>query len=84
MSKHDKTADWLGQNAIAVRGTRGNMNMREEAKIRVAMLHHPKYGSIMMQGNLQSNFFVTLLPLGTLVYTFQPHIILMLSAYQIS
>lgn len=58
MSKQDKTEDWLGENAIAVRGgqggywsTGGNMRIGRRSIIRVAMLHHPKVPSIMMQGN---------------------------------
>lgn len=44
MSKQDKTEDWLGENAIAVRGTGDTGGgYADRAKIKVAMLHHPKY-----------------------------------------
>ena len=83
MSKQDKTEDWLGENAIAVRDSEGDRGYRgkyaDRAKIRVAMLHHPKVPSIMMQG-----YQVQLLLLTCYTLHFQPHIILMmLSAYQI-
>lgn len=44
MSKQDKTKDWLGENAIAVRVGQGyGGEYADRAKIRVAMPHHPKY-----------------------------------------
>lgn len=73
MSKQDKTKDWLGENAIAVRGgqggywsTGGNMRIGRRSIIRVAMLHHPKVPSIMMQGKPSPTSFCYLVQQYTL------------------